>query len=149
MTNRPKQIGTATETALVRYFRARGWPRADRLALRGSGDIGDIGLDPRLCIEVKGGKAAETASDTQVTWWLVEAQREAEAKGAALPILIMKRKGVGAANCGRWWAVMTSENYDALRLADEEPVQNGMAAIRFTVDHLIETLIAAGYREED
>lgn len=46
MTNRPKQRGTAAETAVLRYVRDRGYPWAHRLALTGNADQGDISLLP-------------------------------------------------------------------------------------------------------
>ena len=55
MTNRPKAIGTAAETAVVRYLAAHGFPNAERRALHGATDLGDITGTPSLCWEVKGG----------------------------------------------------------------------------------------------
>lgn len=40
MTNRPKAIGTAAETAVVRYLAAHGFPAAERRALHGATDHG-------------------------------------------------------------------------------------------------------------
>ena len=39
MTNRPKAIGTAAETAVVRYLAAHGFPAAERRALHGARDL--------------------------------------------------------------------------------------------------------------
>ena len=41
MTNRPKAIGTAAETAVVRYLAAHGFPAAERRALHGATDLGE------------------------------------------------------------------------------------------------------------
>ena len=49
MTNRPKAIGTAAETAVVRYLAAHGFPAAERRALHGATDLGDITGTPRSC----------------------------------------------------------------------------------------------------
>lgn len=49
MTNRPKAIGTAAETAVVRYLAAHGFPAAERRALHGATDLGDITGTPGLC----------------------------------------------------------------------------------------------------
>ena len=62
MTGRPKDIGTAAETAVVRFLRDNGFPLAERRALHGSTDRGDITGTPGLVWEVKGGDAAKTAS---------------------------------------------------------------------------------------
>jgi hypothetical protein len=145
--SKSKQIGTAAESALVRYFKARGWPSADRIALRGSLDIGDIHIHPHLCIESKSGHAAESASDGQVAVWLAETERERVLKGADFGILIMKRKGVGLSRPGRWWAVTTARTYDRLRLAEETDVLVPEEPVRFSVDHLTNMLWASGYGE--
>lgn len=106
MTNKSKGIGTTAETAVCRYLKARGL-RAKRLTLHGSSDVGDIdtGFD-ELVVEVKAGKAAETASDGQVEAWLGETDRERVNAGAQVGALVLKRKGVGPSNVDRWWVVL-------------------------------------------
>ncbi len=76
MTNKPKAIGTAAETAVVRYLQANGFPHAERRALRGELDAGDITGCPGICIEVKGGEAARSASDGDVAAWMKEVRAE-------------------------------------------------------------------------
>ena len=51
MTNRPKAIGTAAETAVVRYLAAHGFPAAERRALHGATDLGDITGTPQIVWE--------------------------------------------------------------------------------------------------
>jgi len=105
--NRSGAIGTATAEAVVRYLRANGWPAAERTALHGIHDVGDITGTPGLAWEVKGGAAAEYASDGQVSAWLADTERERLCAGANVGILVLKRKGIGAPNnTGRWWAVV-------------------------------------------
>lgn len=104
MTNRPKNIGTAAETAVVRAARAHGFGLADRLTLTGALDRGDIGLCPGVIVEVKGGQAAKTASDAQIEKWLAETERERINAGADVAILVTARAGIGAPNAHRWWA---------------------------------------------
>lgn len=108
MTNRPKNIGTAAETAVVRAARAHGFGLADRLTLTGALDRGDIGLCPGVVVEVKGGQAAKTASDAQIDKWLAETERERVNAGADVAILVTARAGIGAPNAHRWWAHMTT-----------------------------------------
>jgi hypothetical protein len=103
--NKPRAIGTWTETAVTRVLLRNGFPRAERSALHGAKDQGDITGTP-VCWEVKGGKAAEQASDGQVLAWMAELDTECVHKGADVGVLVLKRKGVGAANADRWWAVM-------------------------------------------
>jgi hypothetical protein len=106
MTNRPKAIGTAAETAVVRYMQANGFPTAERRALRGSFDCGDVTGIPSVCVEIKGGQAAKTASDGQVAAWLDETDTERLNAHAEIGVLVMARAGIGALNAGRWWAVL-------------------------------------------
>lgn len=104
MTNRPKQIGTAAETAVVRFAQANGFPRADRLTLSGSFDRGDIDLtgDRRVIVEVK---AHKSFSDAQVIIWLGDTERERINARADHAFLVVKRPGKGAAQVHHWWAV--------------------------------------------
>lgn len=104
--NKPKAIGTACETAVVRYARAHGFGVAERLALHGNADEGDILLCPTVIVEVKGGHAAETASDAQIHGWLLETEVERRNRGAGFAFLVTKRKGYGATRAGQWWAHM-------------------------------------------
>lgn len=104
MVNKPKNIGTATETAVVRYLRENGFPNAERRALAGAVDLGDIVGTPGIVWEVKGGKAAETASDAQIEAWLAETETERRNADEGLGVLVTKRKAVGSTRVGDWWA---------------------------------------------
>jgi len=100
---RSKDIGTAAESAVVKYLRENGFGGAERRALRGALDCGDItGCGP-LVIEVKAGAAAMNASDGQVEKWLEETETERDNAGADLGVLVLKRRGKGSA--GDWWAI--------------------------------------------
>lgn len=72
MTNRNKAVGTAAESAVVKTLIEAGWVHAERRALAGSLDRGDISGIPGLCFEIKSAKSlnwpewlAETATETQ------------------------------------------------------------------------------------
>lgn len=106
MTRRPKDIGTAAETAVVRFLRSAGFPHAERRALAGALDLGDITGTPGVAWEVKGGERAKSASDRQVAAWLEETEVERVNAGADFGVLVVQRRGIGAPNAGRWWAVM-------------------------------------------
>lgn len=106
MVNKPRNIGTAGETAVVRVFQSMGWPNAKRHALSGSKDIGDLNVDPRFVVEVKAGEAARSASDGLVAKWLQETEVERVNAGAEFGILVVQRRGIGAANAHRWWAIL-------------------------------------------
>jgi|SRR5581483_6844062 len=105
--NRSGAIGTATESAVVHYLHSRGLNTVERRRLRGTADLGDLCGFPvgRVLVEIKGGAAAETASDTQIEDWLVTAELKAKAYDQDVVVLIVKRKSIGPGNAGRWWAI--------------------------------------------
>jgi len=102
--NRPKAIGTAGETAVVRYLQANGFPNAERRALAGAYDLGDITGTPDVAWEVKAGHAAWEASDKLIDSWLVETEVERVNAHASLGFLVVARRGKPPA---QWWAVCT------------------------------------------
>jgi hypothetical protein len=151
VTNRPKNIGTAAETAVVRAARTAGFPHAERVVLHGSLDQGDIRLTPGLTagiiVEVKGGEAARRASDAQIAAWLDETETERTNSHADIAFLVTQRAGIGAPNAHRWWAHLRVGHLAHLRgypadlnLADEAPV-------RMTLASALAQLRAAGYGE--
>lgn len=101
-----RSIGTPAESAVVRYLQAHGFPHAERRALTGAQDKGDIAGCIGICWEVKAGNAAAKASDGQVEKWLEETETERVNAGADIGVLVMKRKGVSGTRAGEWWAVM-------------------------------------------
>lgn len=105
---RPKDIGTAAETAVVRAARRNGFPNADRLTTTGTYDRGDVrlttGLTAGVVVEVKAGQQATKPSDKQIMDWLREVETEKINAGAAVAFLVTKRAGVGASNAHNWWA---------------------------------------------
>lgn len=103
---RPKDIGTAAESAVVRWLQTHGAPAAERRALRGVNDAGDIAGVAGVCWSVKGGKAAQRASDGQVEVWLAELETQRRHAGADVGVLVMSRAGIGGPRAGAWWAVM-------------------------------------------
>ena len=101
--NKPKAIGTADESAVVRALHRLGFPQAERRALRGHKDAGDILVCPGIIAESKGGAAGRKASDGQILAWLAETEDERVNAGAAIGFLITPRNGVGPANAQHWW----------------------------------------------
>lgn len=104
MVNRPRNIGTAAESAVVRIARANGFPWADRTALHGRLDVGDVILGPGVMVEVKGGDAARTATDRDIERWLDETARERDNGNRIVGFLVVQRPHVGVGNAARWWA---------------------------------------------
>jgi hypothetical protein len=86
VTNRSKAAGTAWESAIVKYLEAAGWVYAERRALRGNHDRGDIAGIPGLVIEAKNAKTIELAG------WLDEANLEATNDHADLGVVWFKRR---------------------------------------------------------
>ncbi len=145
--SKSKRIGTAAESAVVRYLTDQGL-NARRVALAGVLDEGDVHVISRrgrvAVIEVKSGKQSEHPSHEKRRGWWDEAVRESVNVGAAadVPILVMKRRGSGAASVGDWWAVI---DYDDLMFLFGGQVGIGGPLVQITVGDLVSALKRAGY----
>ncbi|WP_030670539.1 hypothetical protein [Streptomyces rimosus] len=105
-----KKKGTSAESAVVAYLRSRGFVQAERRALSGSQDRGDIAGIPGTVLEVKNCARTELAS------WVDEAEIEGENDRAEVAAVWHKRRGRG--NPGAWFVTMTGEQFtDLLRAA--------------------------------
>jgi hypothetical protein len=102
MTNRSKQIGTRGETGVVKALHAHGFPGAERRALAGSSDRGDILICPGLIAEVKAGAHARNASLADIVFWWRETERERHNAGAAFGLLVVQRNGYSADRAEKW-----------------------------------------------
>lgn len=143
MTNPSKAKGTAAETAVVRHLVANGFPLAERRALHGSTDLGDITGTPGLVWEVKGGEAAKDASDNQILAWLAETDREIENANAAFGFLVAQRR---QKNVRDWWVVMWAGDLANLMVGlDYHPG----APVRLTLDGLLLTLRVLGWTTQE
>lgn len=109
MVNKSGNIGTAAETAVCRVFNSNGFPFVERRRLRGAKDCGDLTGIPGVVVEVKGGAAAKTASDALIDRWLDETEVERVNADAHIGMLVVARKGIGAPNAGRWWAISRNQ----------------------------------------
>ena len=143
MTNRSKSIGTASERAVVRYLAAHGFPAAERRALHGATDLGDITGTPGIVWEVKGGEAAKDASDKQIAAWFDEAQEEAGNAGATYGFLIVQRRQKAVRD---WWAVLDVCDLAKLVRCDSREQASNMHA-RITLAQLVELLAIAGWTD--
>ena len=83
--NRSK--GTAFETLIARYLRENGFPFAERRALHGNLDKGDINSGAPLVFECKAAKRHELSG------WLAETEQERQNAGADFGVLVVKRQG--------------------------------------------------------
>lgn len=148
MTNRPRNIGTSAETAVVRTLRANGFPGADRSPLRGNHDQGDITGCPGIAWEVKGGEKARQAEAANVTLWLKQAEIERGHARADLGILVIARRGYGAPRADRWWAVLPARNLADL-MYGITPDTLPSPAVWLELGHLLPILRDAGYGTPD
>ena len=114
--SKSKDLGTKAETAVVKALHRLGFPNAERRALAGVLDKGDILVNPGherpVIIEVKGGDAAREASDNQVAKWLSETDIEIYNAYAYHGFLVVQRGGIGYPNAHRWWAVTRMGSID-------------------------------------
>lgn len=111
--NKPKIKGTRAETGLVTYLKSMYWPDAERRALTGNLDKGDVAGCPGLAWEQK---AAKTLA---IPAWLRETAVETLNSGADFGILVIKPVGVGKPQY--WWALTSIFEWG--RLCDR--AQNG------------------------
>lgn len=108
MVNRSKVIGTAAESAVVRYLVVNGFPHVERRALHGALDMGDIAGMPGLCVEVKAGEMAKALYPQLLTEWIKETERERSNSHSDVGLLIIQRRGFGITRVGHWWGVVQS-----------------------------------------
>jgi hypothetical protein len=112
MVNKPKAIGTAAETAVARYLKANGWPSAERRALRGRQDAGDITGTPGVAWEIKAYK--RPPGDGQIAGWMVDTECERGNAGADFGVLIVRRPGYSEARADCWWAYLPVQDVAAI-----------------------------------
>lgn len=106
--SRSKDKGTWAETAVAEYLGHSGFPFAERQALRGSGDRGDIKVCPGVICEVKNDKSFDYSG------WLQETAAEKVNANAEHAFLVVKPEGVGRTRVDQWWSVMYRRDWDAL-----------------------------------
>lgn len=146
MVNRPKNIGTAAETAVVTVLREY-WPDAKREPLRGNRDEGDIRTGP-IVWEIKGGNAARGSASTGsvgpvlLAEWMQQTETERVHAGARFGVLITARKGYGAQRAHRWWAHVRADQFAEMFGAGGHV--NG-APVRLELAHLLGILDDMGW----
>lgn len=103
MTNRSRAKGTQWETAIVAFLRDHGWPYAERRALSGNLDRGDIAGLPAVVVEAKNAKTINLAG------WLDEATVERDNDHADLGAVWIKRRG--RLDPGRAYVVVDGDTF--------------------------------------
>lgn len=89
MANPSKRKGTSAEQLVAGAYRDHGWPFAERRALSGSNDRGDIAGVPSVVTEVK---ACRTMA---LNAWLKEAEVERLNDNAEIAVVWHKLVGLG------------------------------------------------------
>jgi len=106
--NRSKIKGTSAETAVVNYMRGEGFPHAERRALAGNSDRGDLAGVPGLVVEIK------NCAKTELAAWVDEARIEQTNDRADLGVVWHKRRGKGSP--ADWFVTMSGAQFtDILR----------------------------------
>jgi Holliday junction resolvase len=104
-----RQKGTSWETAIVRYLQERGYPYAERRALSGSRDRGDISGLPGVVIEAK------SCAQIRLSDWIDQAEEErhnafsGEGIEGTVAVVWVKRRGKTSPADG--YVVMTGEQF--------------------------------------
>lgn len=91
--------GTMFESAVAQFLRDNGFPHAERRALHGTLDKGDLTGMPGLVFECKNHK------ELSLSEWLKETETERVNAAADFGVLVAKRRGVWDA--GQSYAVLT------------------------------------------
>lgn len=86
MANPSKRKGSAFERDVVDYLKVNGFPWAERRALEGVNDRGDVAGIPGVVLEVKACKQIDLAG------FMGEAEREAANAGVSIFAVIAKRR---------------------------------------------------------
>jgi hypothetical protein len=107
--SRSRAKGTTWESAIVTHLRTHGAPHAERRALNGNHDRGDIAGIPGVVIEAKSAARVELAA------WVDEAEQERANDLARIGVTWFKRRGKTSAGAG--FVAMTGDTFLRL-LAD-------------------------------
>lgn len=100
--SKERQKGTAWETATVNFLREQGFVHAERRALHGATDLGDITGVPGVVFECKSHKTYKLGE------WADETAEERDNAKADVGVLIVKRVGKAGADKGYW--IMSAED---------------------------------------
>lgn len=92
--SRSRTKGTAWETRIVHALRLAGFAGAERRALHGTGDRGDIAGIPGLVVEAK------NHARTELAGWVDEVEIEARRDGARYGVVWHHRRGKAAPEDG-------------------------------------------------
>lgn len=104
MTNRPKNMGTAHETAVVSWLKDHGWPWARRRTQKGGKDEGDVCLSERIPFTIEAKTSRRTTERVAIGTWMKELEDEVKNSGDVAGAVIFKRRGT--TDVGEYHALM-------------------------------------------
>jgi len=110
MANPSKRKGTAWESQVVAYLQDHGQPYAERRALCGTSDKGDVSGIPGVMLECKAEKTVTLGA------YADEVKVETANAGASIGVAVVKRRNRGP---GDAYVVMTLEQFAAM-ISDDE-----------------------------
>lgn len=146
-TSKSKALGTAAETAVVNAALAVHLV-ARRTPLAAGSDVGDVHISyGRAVVQVKAGKAAETASTALCAAWWAETEAQADrVPECDLAVLVVKRRGVGQA---RGWRAFVRLDELAAELATQAVYSDELDCPPLVVElpfgMLLDSLAGAGW----
>ena len=114
MSNRAKQKGTSFETLIVNYLHNKGFVKASRTTLKGSGDTGDINGIFNFCAERHLAIQCKNQRRFDLSGWLDATVAQAARLGKSLPALVVKRAGKGEKALGDTYVVMRLDDFVTL-----------------------------------
>ena len=145
MKTKPRDIGTAAETATVKILRPY-WPTADRSPLRGNRDQGDIRGTGDFIWEIKAGKAAREVHREMLKTWLTQTRVEQENADAGYGILVTTRLGYGPDRADKWWAWVPVDQFAQLLGQEYIPLEFAWP-VRMELGDLLMMLADLGYTD--
>lgn len=105
-----RRKGTDAESRVVAWLRERGWVHAERRALAGARDRGDVAGLVGVVVEVKAERAWTPGG------YLAELAAEVVNDGAEVGVVVVKRRGT--TDVGRWYALTDAATFfDLVRRA--------------------------------
>lgn len=115
--------GTAAETAVVGFLRANGFPFAERRALQGVNDKGDITGIPGVVVEVKNHSGVQALGE-----WQKECREEMANAGADIGVVWSKVRGT--TDPGKWRVTMDGSVFVRLLAGWDGQVEDACRELR-------------------
>jgi len=108
MPNPNKRKGDKTERDARGWYRANGFPWAEKTRAGYPRDSGDLHVSPTAITQVKNCRVLRWQE------WFQQLRKQKTEARAHVSWLVVKRPGMGDAKVGKWLAVMTVEDHAEL-----------------------------------